>query len=443
MVDQGSGTIRGRAIFPNPDGLITPGQFGRIRIPGSPEYDALLIPDAAIVTDQSRKVVLTVQRRQRGRAQDHPARARASPAACASCAAASTPEDRIVINGLLRARRARAAEGGTLEGRRDRARAHRARGRLTDALLALLRRPADLRGGDLDRHHADRRPSPTTRCRSPSTRRWRRRRSGHRQLPRRLGRGRGRDRGDAARAGDQRRREHALHGLARRRPTASVRSPSPSRSAPTSTTAQVLVQNRVTIAEPQLPEEVRRARRHDREELARPDDGDPPQLAGRVARPALHLQLRARCRSGTCSRACTASATSRLFGARDYSMRIWLDPDRLAELDLTADRRGGRGRGPERPGRLRQPQPAAGARTRAPSSSASRRWAGSRTCASSRTSSSRPTPTAGSRASATSPGSSWAPQDYCATPTSTTARRWRWASSSSRARTRWRPRPTC
>ena len=104
VVDQGSGTIRGRATFPNPDGLITPGQFGRIRIPGSPEYDAFLIPDSAIVTDQSRKVVLTVGADDVVHAQDHPARARASPAACASCGAASTPEDRIVINGLIRAR---------------------------------------------------------------------------------------------------------------------------------------------------------------------------------------------------------------------------------------------------------------------------------------------------------------------------------------------------
>ena len=60
VVNQGSGTIRGRATFPNPEHLITPGQFGRIRIPGSPEYDAFLVPDSAIVTDQSRKVVLTV-----------------------------------------------------------------------------------------------------------------------------------------------------------------------------------------------------------------------------------------------------------------------------------------------------------------------------------------------------------------------------------------------
>ena len=60
VVDQGSGTIRGRATFANPQGLITPGQFGRIRIPGSPEYDAVVIPDSAIVTDQARKLVLTV-----------------------------------------------------------------------------------------------------------------------------------------------------------------------------------------------------------------------------------------------------------------------------------------------------------------------------------------------------------------------------------------------
>ena len=72
VVDQGSGTIRGRAIFPNADGLITPGQFGRIRIPGSPEYDAFLIPDAAIVTDQSRKVVLTVGADDVVDAEDHP-----------------------------------------------------------------------------------------------------------------------------------------------------------------------------------------------------------------------------------------------------------------------------------------------------------------------------------------------------------------------------------
>ena len=60
VIDRSSGTIRGRAVFANPDGLFTPGMFGRIRVPGSPPHTALLIPDAAIGTEQSRKYVLVV-----------------------------------------------------------------------------------------------------------------------------------------------------------------------------------------------------------------------------------------------------------------------------------------------------------------------------------------------------------------------------------------------
>ncbi len=60
QVDRGAGTIRVRAEFPNPDLFLTPGQFGRIRIPGSERYPATLVPDSAVVTDQSRKLVMTV-----------------------------------------------------------------------------------------------------------------------------------------------------------------------------------------------------------------------------------------------------------------------------------------------------------------------------------------------------------------------------------------------
>ncbi len=60
QVDRNSGTIRVRAEFPNPDFFLTPGQFGRIRIPGSEPYEAILVPDAAVVTDQSRKEVMVV-----------------------------------------------------------------------------------------------------------------------------------------------------------------------------------------------------------------------------------------------------------------------------------------------------------------------------------------------------------------------------------------------
>jgi len=60
VINQSSGTIRGRAVFHNPNGIFTPGMFGRIRVPGSPPYPALLIPDDAVASEQARKYVLVV-----------------------------------------------------------------------------------------------------------------------------------------------------------------------------------------------------------------------------------------------------------------------------------------------------------------------------------------------------------------------------------------------
>ena len=54
-----SGTLRGRAILANKDGLLTPGIFARIALYGG-DIDAFLIPDTAIVSDQARKIVYTV-----------------------------------------------------------------------------------------------------------------------------------------------------------------------------------------------------------------------------------------------------------------------------------------------------------------------------------------------------------------------------------------------
>jgi RND family efflux transporter MFP subunit len=60
VVDRGSGTIRGRAVVRNPDGFLTPGLFGRMRLIGSGAYQGMLIPEDAVVTDQTRKVALVV-----------------------------------------------------------------------------------------------------------------------------------------------------------------------------------------------------------------------------------------------------------------------------------------------------------------------------------------------------------------------------------------------
>jgi multidrug efflux system membrane fusion protein len=54
-----SSTIRGRAIFDNKDFFFLPGTFGHLRLYGG-EADVLLVPDAAIASDQAQKVVMVV-----------------------------------------------------------------------------------------------------------------------------------------------------------------------------------------------------------------------------------------------------------------------------------------------------------------------------------------------------------------------------------------------
>lgn len=60
QADEGTGTVLGRAIVPNPDGIIYPGFFGRARLAASAEYLAILLPDTAINTDQTKKYVYVV-----------------------------------------------------------------------------------------------------------------------------------------------------------------------------------------------------------------------------------------------------------------------------------------------------------------------------------------------------------------------------------------------
>jgi RND family efflux transporter MFP subunit len=57
VIDRSTGTIRGRAVFANRDALFTPGMFARVQVPGSPPYEALLVPDVAIGSEQVRKFV--------------------------------------------------------------------------------------------------------------------------------------------------------------------------------------------------------------------------------------------------------------------------------------------------------------------------------------------------------------------------------------------------
>src|SRR3974390_188920 len=60
VIDRSTGTIRGRGVFDNPNGVFTPGMFARVRVPGSSPYEALLVPDAAIGTEQARRFVVVI-----------------------------------------------------------------------------------------------------------------------------------------------------------------------------------------------------------------------------------------------------------------------------------------------------------------------------------------------------------------------------------------------
>ncbi|MEL7131786.1 MAG: efflux RND transporter periplasmic adaptor subunit [Pseudomonadota bacterium] len=59
-IDEQTGTMRVRAVLENPDELLTPGLFGRVNVPGSLPYEGILVPDRAIVADQNRRLVMTV-----------------------------------------------------------------------------------------------------------------------------------------------------------------------------------------------------------------------------------------------------------------------------------------------------------------------------------------------------------------------------------------------
>jgi RND family efflux transporter MFP subunit len=103
VIDRSTGTIRGRAVFANPNAVFTPGMFGRVRVPGSAPYEALLVPDAAIGTEQAKKYVIVID------AQDTARQKYVTPGQLTSdnlrvIKDGIGPDDRIVVSGLMQAR---------------------------------------------------------------------------------------------------------------------------------------------------------------------------------------------------------------------------------------------------------------------------------------------------------------------------------------------------
>lgn len=102
VIERGTGTIRARAVFDNKNELFVPGMFGRVQIPAGPPTETLLVPDAAIGTDQARKFVFVVE----------PDNSVKQAYVTLGQAVGDkrvvreglTPESRVVVNGLMRVR---------------------------------------------------------------------------------------------------------------------------------------------------------------------------------------------------------------------------------------------------------------------------------------------------------------------------------------------------
>lgn len=102
VIDRSSGTIRGRAVLPNPDGFLTPGMFGRIRVPASPKYEALLVPDSAIGSEQIRKFVYVVDGENTVKQKFVTLGTLQGPLRVIK--SGIDANDRVIVNGLMRAR---------------------------------------------------------------------------------------------------------------------------------------------------------------------------------------------------------------------------------------------------------------------------------------------------------------------------------------------------
>jgi membrane fusion protein, multidrug efflux system len=102
QLDRGTGTIVARALLPNPDLSLIPGLFARLRLPGSGKYQAILVPDEAIGSDQSQKFVYVVDAE--GKAQYRVVKIGPLVDGLRVVREGVGPEDRVITAGLQRVR---------------------------------------------------------------------------------------------------------------------------------------------------------------------------------------------------------------------------------------------------------------------------------------------------------------------------------------------------
>ena len=108
-----TGSIRARGVFDNKDRLMAPGFFARVRIPGSGDYDAMLIRDTAIASDQGRTFVWIVG--DDGKAAQRNVAVGPLDEGLRIVREGLQPTDRVVINGLMAVRNGAAVKAQEVE----------------------------------------------------------------------------------------------------------------------------------------------------------------------------------------------------------------------------------------------------------------------------------------------------------------------------------------
>src|SRR5713226_5417266 len=101
QVDVNTGTVQIRCVFANPTTILTPGLFAVTRIPASGRYQALLIPDAAVNTDQDERYLLIVGANDV--VQQRPVKLGALFGSLRSVTGGLKPGEWVIVNGMLSA----------------------------------------------------------------------------------------------------------------------------------------------------------------------------------------------------------------------------------------------------------------------------------------------------------------------------------------------------
>ena len=97
-VDPNTGTVQVRGVFQNPNEFLTPGLFARMRIEGGGPYKALLVPDAAVGTDQNERYLMIVDAS--GMVQTRPVQLGRLFGQLRVIEQGINPDDRVIVNGL-------------------------------------------------------------------------------------------------------------------------------------------------------------------------------------------------------------------------------------------------------------------------------------------------------------------------------------------------------